>query len=386
MNLRKVAIIIYVTVLTFSVLYSPQPLLPILINEFQVDASHAALLMSVTLIPLSISPIFYGFMLESFTAKKVLRIALIGLTVTEAGICFTSSFKIFLLIRFLQGFMIPAILTSVMTYISVVSEKGLIQKVMSIYIASTILGGFLGRFVSGSISHYFGWKYSFLVLFISLVFSLILTFFLESDSQLQKSRFRFSQALFVVKANPYINMYITIFCTFFVFAGMLNFLPFRLTEISTGINEMQIGIVYSGYIMGIVVSLTSLKFIKLMGGEKRVVLTGLLVFLASIPAFATNSVSIVFISMFVFCGGMFTVHSVESGYLNKISKENKGVVNGVYVSAYYTGGVLGTYLPGFIYTYYGWQLFLLSMSSVIMVGILSAAFIRGKKVEIPDSI
>jgi len=325
-------------------------------------------------------------MLESFTAKKVLRIALIGLTVTEAGICFTSSFKIFLLIRFLQGFMIPAILTSVMTYISVVSEKGLIQKVMSIYIASTILGGFLGRFVSGSISHYFGWKYSFLVLFISLVFSLILTFFLESDSQLQKSRFRFSQALFVVKANPYINMYITIFCTFFVFAGMLNFLPFRLTEISTGINEMQIGIVYSGYIMGIVVSLTSLKFIKLMGGEKRVVLTGLLVFLASIPAFATNSVSIVFISMFVFCGGMFTVHSVESGYLNKISKENKGVVNGVYVSAYYTGGVLGTYLPGFIYTYYGWQLFLLSMSSVIMVGILSAAFIRGKKVEIPDSI
>jgi YNFM family putative membrane transporter len=351
-----------------------------------VDASHAALLMSVTLIPLSISPIFYGFMLESFTAKKVLRIALIGLTVTEAGICFTSSFKIFLLIRFLQGFMIPAILTSVMTYISVVSEKGLIQKVMSIYIASTILGGFLGRFVSGAISHYFGWKYSFLVLFISLVFSLILTFFLESDSQLQKSRFRFSQALFVVKANPYINMYITIFCTFFVFAGMLNFLPFRLTEISTGINEMQIGIVYSGYIMGIVVSLTSLKFIKLMGGEKRVVLTGLLVFLASIPAFATNSVSIVFISMFVFCGGMFTVHSVESGYLNKISKENKGVVNGVYVSAYYTGGVLGTYLPGFIYTYYGWQLFLLSMSSVIMVGILSAAFIRGKKVEIPDSI
>jgi len=376
MDVKKVAIIIYVTVLTFSVLYSPQPLLPILIKEFHVDASHAALLTSVTLIPLSISPIFYGFILESFTAKFVLRIALLALTITEVGICFVSSFNIFLLLRFLQGFMVPAILTSVMTYISVVSEKGVVQKVMSVYIASTILGGFLGRFTSGAISHYFGWRYSFIILFISLVFSLILTFFLESDSKLQKSGFKFTQAISVIKANPYINMYIVIFCTFFVFAGMLNFLPFRLTEISSNINELQIGIVYTGYIMGILVSLNSLKIIKMLGSEKIVVIAGLFVFLVSLPAFAANSVGIIFISMFVFCAGMFTVHAVESGYLNKISMENKGVVNGVYVSAYYTGGVLGTYLPGFIYEYFGWRFFLACLAFIILLGIFSAVFIK----------
>ncbi|WP_273265087.1 MFS transporter [Flexistipes sinusarabici] len=379
MNIKQIGIIIYVTVLAFSVLYSPQPILPTLIREFHITSSQAALLTSVTMIPLSFSPIFFGFILESFTAKKLLRLALLGLTITELGIYMVSSFKIFLLLRFLQGFMLPAILTSIMTYISVGSEKGLIQKIMAIYIASTILGGFLGRFVSGGISHYFGWRYSFLVLFISLVISLVLTFFLESDSKLRKSKFIFSDALKLIKTPPYVNMYITIFCTFFTFASMLNFLPFRLTEISSAIDEFQIGMIYSGYIMGILVSLTSPKVIKLLGSEKRTILTGLAVFLFSVPLFSLYSIKLLFFSMFIFCAGMFTVHSVESGYLNKIARNNKGVVNGVYVSAYYTGGVLGTYFPGFIYKAFGWNFFLAALSFVIISGILSILLINSSR-------
>jgi len=371
MNIKQIGIIIYVTVLAFSVLYTPQPILPTLIKEFHITYSQAALLTSVTMIPLSFSPIFFGFILESFTAKKLLRVALLGLTITEVGIYLVPSFKIFLFLRLFQGFMLPAIFTSIMTYISIVSDKGLIQKVMSVYIASTILGGFLGRFISGGISHYFGWRYTFLVLFISLIISLILTFFLESDSKVQKSKFIFSDALNLIKTSPFINMYIAIFCTFFTFASMLNFLPFRLTEISSEIDDFQIGMIYTGYVMGILVSLTSPKIIKFFGSEKKTILIGLTVFLISVPLFSLYSVKLIFLSMFIFCAGMFTVHSVESGYLNKIARGNKGVVNGVYVSAYYTGGVLGTYFPGFIYNAFGWNFFLAALSLIIICGILS---------------
>jgi len=33
------------------------------------------------------------------------------------------------------------------------------------------------------------------------------------------------------------------------------------------------------------------------------------------------------------------------------------VVNGIYLAFYYSGGVLGSYLPGFVYRCFGWSSF-----------------------------
>ena len=52
---------------------------------------------------------------------------------------------------------------------------------------------------------------------------------------------------------------------------------------------------------------------------------------------------------------MFTVHSVLSGYVNHLARRRKGVVNGLYVSLYYAGGTLGSYLPVVIYEARGWN-------------------------------
>src|SRR5690606_6997113 len=50
---------------SFTVLYAPQPLLPLLAAELGVGCPAASLLITVTLLPLSIAPVAYGFMLES---------------------------------------------------------------------------------------------------------------------------------------------------------------------------------------------------------------------------------------------------------------------------------------------------------------------------------
>jgi YNFM family putative membrane transporter len=55
---------------------------------------------------------------------------------------------------------------------------------------------------------------------------------------------------------------------------------------------------------------------------------------------------------------MFTLHSVLSAFLNHLETERKGLINGLYVSAYYCGGAMGSYLPGFIYQGVGWSAFI----------------------------
>ncbi|MGC9061163.1 MFS transporter [Calditerrivibrio sp.] len=376
MSLKDVFFVVYTAVLTFSVLYSPQPLLPVLMKEFGVDKSSAALITTVTMLPLSLSPIIYGFVLEKFTAKRVMSFAISILVVLEISIYFINDFYLLIFVRLLQGFLIPGVLTSLMTFVSMASEKSLIQRVMSYYIAATILGGFLGRFISGLISKLFGWRYGFLILGFSLAISFILLFFI-SDYKIQvKERITLKNAMNVIKTHPFLNIYITIFCTFFVFAAMLNFIPFRLKEISDNVSEFIIGLSYSGYVMGIIVSLFSMWLIKFFKTEKKVILYGLMIYLMSIPLFSVKSIFFIFFAMFVFCTGMFTTHSIASGFLNKLAITNKGIVNGLYVSFYYTGGVLGTFLPGYLYKSFGWNAFLILLSALILVGVGSAIQIR----------
>jgi YNFM family putative membrane transporter len=144
--------------MTFSALYAPQPLQPILAEEFGVTKESAALLTTVTMLPLSIAPILYGYLLESFSSKKLFSMGLITLSGLQLAFFLTNSFAVMLFIRVLVGMAIPAVLTSVMTYISTTSDKGNVQRQMAMYISATILGGFSGRFFSGLIAAYFGWR------------------------------------------------------------------------------------------------------------------------------------------------------------------------------------------------------------------------------------
>ena len=122
---------------------------------------------------------------------------------------------------------------------------------------------------------------------------------------------------------------------------------------------------YSGYLMGIAVSLNSTRLTGLLGGEMPAVIAGLAVYAAMMLFFNVGSVPVIFVSMFIFCGGMFLVHSTASGYINKHAKNSKGLVNGLYVAFYYTGGTIGSYFPGFIYKRYGWASFVAFLFVVV---------------------
>jgi len=374
MDRVKLLIIIFSTILTFSALYAPQPVQPIIMEYFGVSQSRSALLTTATMFPLSIAPIIYGYMLESVSAKKMLISSLFILAICQFIFFMSNSFGLLIVLRVIEGLSIPAILTGIMTYISTMTSKDNVQKIMAIYISSTILGGFSGRFFSGLISYYTNWRMMFLILGLSLLVATALIGKL-GDNKAAVAKMNMRAVFEVLSLRRFTVTYIMIFSMFFMFAAVLNFIPFRLREINPASSSMLIGVMYTGYIMGIVTSLTSMRLIKILKGETNVIFAGLSIFLLSLVLFVSKDVYVMFLGMFIFCAGMFMTHTVASGYLNKLADKNKGVTNGLYVAFYYSGGTLGSILPGLIYENYSWSVFLLSlavlMSSTIIFGKLS---------------
>ncbi len=357
------------TVVTFCSLYAAQPIQPLFQQEFRLTDFQALLFTTLMMAPLGVAPLFYGYLLESFSAKVMVRWALLLLGILE--ICFSLAGNYFTLlsIRAIQGLMIPAILTSIMSYISYSSSKDKVQHAIAAYIAATILGGFLGRFLSGLCTDLFGWRFFFFVLGLLLLCNCYLLKSMVRDAKMHYARPKPGEIVSLLRAKEFFWLYVSIFCLFFVFAALMNFLPFELKRINPNSGETGIGILYLGYSMGIIVSLNTRRIIKRFGNESDAIGAGILVFGSAILFFMIESYAVMFITMFVFCAGLFTAHSLLSGFVNKLARQNKAIANGLYISFYYTGGTLGSILPGVIFHNFGWHAFLLQLFSMICLAL-----------------
>jgi YNFM family putative membrane transporter len=357
------------TIVTFCSLYAAQPIQPLFQQEFQLTDFQAILFTTLMMAPLGVAPLFYGYLLESFSAKVMVRWALFLLGILEIFFSLAGDYFTLLTIRAIQGLMIPAILTSIMSYISYSSTKEKVQHAIAAYIAATILGGFLGRFLSGLFTDLFGWRFFFFILGLLLLLNCYLLKDMVRDAKLHYARPKMNEVLDILRGKEFFWLYTSIFCLFFVFAALMNFLPFELKRINSGVGETGIGILYLGYSMGILVSLNTRRIINYFGNETDAIGAGILVFGAGLLFFMIENYVVMFVTMFVFCAGLFTAHSLLSGFVNKLASHNKAIANGLYISFYYTGGTLGSVLPGLIFQKFGWHVFLLQLFAMICLAL-----------------
>ena len=372
-------VVIYITILTFSAIYAPQPLLPVLAGQFDVSLDAAAALTTVVFFPLSIAPLVYGYILESFTPRQMLKVSVSLLAISEFFFMVGDSFSVLLGLRLFQGLLVPAILTALMTYVSSETEPGQVRRAMALYIASTIMGGFLGRFVSGIVATLFGWRYSFLVLGISLAVGFLLLGRLKPGRRPQTIKPKADLIVRILRQRSFLKIYVVVFCFFFVFAAIMNFLPFRVTELDPSASEMRIGFMYSGYVLGVFTAIYSVAISEWIGGAVKAMAIGLLVFGFALVGMVISEILVLFFFMFVFCGSLFLVHSTASGHINALATENKGMINGLYVAFYYCGGMFGSSLPGLVYRSFGWPTFILLLLAIAMFGLVTVLSLFERK-------
>ena len=360
------------TVGGISSIYAPQPLLPLLAQAYGVSQATASLAVTATMLPLGLAPLAYGFFLDAVPARPLIGASLGLLAVTTFLLPLCPEFPLFLGLRVVQGLLVPALLTALMTYLATAASPAVVRRVMAAYIAVTVFGGFFGRFFSGLAAEALGWRLPFYGLGAALLLCALACLTLPPDSRSAFLPIRLRDAPDVLKKPGFLAAYGVVALLFFVFSGMLNLLPFRLSELEGGYSPLRAGVMYSGYLMGIVTCLTSHRLTRRLGGPARTMALGAAVVIASALVFAVPAQAAVFASVFVLCTGMFMAHSVAPGVLNGAEGEHKGLVNGLYISFYYSGGALGSFLPGLVLARFGFAAAAAVLVAAALLGTLVA--------------
>ena len=374
MNKKALAVIIYNIMIVLSVMYATQPLQPLLAKEFDISIVQSSLFTAIIMFWLAIAPIIYGYILASVSSKKMLIIATVLLFFTNLALGFSNSFETFLLARCVEGLVVPAILTSSMTILANIDKKN-IQFNMSIYVAATVFGGLVGRVMSGFIATEFGWR----VVFFSLSFALLISLFfiknLKLNIEAKLTKATLNDVLCILADKRFVLIYFTMFSVFFVFAGLLNLMPFRMKELFGDVSEATIGLLYLGYGSGVIVALLSRKIVKFFGSEIKGIFAGGVFYTVMTLFFVSDNLSVIFAMMFLLCIGMFTVHSIATGMANSMKESQKGLTSGMYLTFYYIGGAIGSVVPSMIYRSYGWTS-VIAIFIILLVIVFSLLFLN----------
>ena len=96
---RNLVIALIATVISFSTLYIPQPMLPLLASNFGVTAGEAGLLMTLAMLPLAFAPVLYGYFLQAIPARLMLTVGLILLALNQVCFYFAAEFWHLLALR-----------------------------------------------------------------------------------------------------------------------------------------------------------------------------------------------------------------------------------------------------------------------------------------------
>ena len=320
MKKKDLYIVIYCIIIILSVMYATQPIQPLLAKQF-------------------ITNIFLGL---------------------------ATSYELFLFFRVIEALIVPAILTSLMSILANIDKEN-IKFNMSIYVASTVFGGLVGRIFSGFIATNLSYEFVFYSLSLAILVSIYFISKLSYEGEATISKPKITDVMEILKDKRFLIIYFLMFCVFFVFSGVLNILPFRVKEISSNVSEFQISLLYLGYGMGILISLNSSKIVKYFKNELNTILFGLIFFLFITIFLIQENIIFIFLLIFLFCVGMFTVHTVSTGLANSMKESQKSLTSGMYLSFYYLGGALGSFLPSIIYEKFGWNVVIYMFCIILLI-------------------
>ncbi|MBZ5630107.1 MAG: MFS transporter [Acidobacteriia bacterium] len=359
---------------TFLNVYVTQPLLPFFRHLFHASELEVSLTVSVTIFAVALVAPFVGVIAERKGRKKVIVPSLLLLSLPTALCGTASSLHALIFWRFLQGVFVPGVIAVMLAYIVEEWEGRGVGGAMAAYVSGTVMGGFLGRFLSGMITTHWSWRAAFVVLGgLNLVGALLVRAWLPLSTRFVKAE-HMSHALADARRhlrNPrLLANFGTGAAVLFCLVGCFTYTNFYLAAPPYRLNAAQLGSVFFVYLVGVVITPMSGKFLD-RHGFRRTALLYCAMMIAGLLLTLAPSLPVVIAGLAIFSSGVFIAQAAATVETGAIAGRARSSAAGLYVTFYYFGGSLGATVTGWVWEWKRWHgcVALLASVAVLSLGL-----------------
>ncbi len=342
---------------SFTLLYAPQALLPLLSEDLDATPSTAALVVSVATGTLALALVPMSALAERVGRTRLMTVALATAAVLGLLAPLAPSIEVLLALRAVQGIAIAGLPALAMAHLSEEVRPGAVGGAMGLYVAGNTIGGLSGRLLSSAVADVAGWRAGFaavgvLSLLCVLAFRVLLP--PPTAAPAPVSRGVMLGHLGTHLRDPGVRrLCLTSFVIMSAFVTVYNFLGYRLLGPPFGLSPTLVGLVFLAYLAGTTTAPTSGRLGDRLG--RRAVLLGSVVLsLAAVLLTLSDALPLVLAGLVLFTVGFFGAHTSASGMVGNRAKVGRSQASALYLLAYYAGSSVGGWVGGLAYERGDW--------------------------------
>ena len=343
--------------LTFINLYTPQALLPMLEADFGASVVRAGLTITAPLIAVALVAPVVGGISDALGRRGIILAASFGLVVPTVLVALAPDLDLLILFRFMQGLLMPFIFTVTVAYIADECPGAEGVRATGYYAVGTIMGGFLGRFIAGWVSQFFGWRAAFAAIAaVTLSMAGLIATVMPAERRFRPVRgWRGTLEGF---AGQFGNRQVMATCVvgfavLFSIVSAFTYANVMLAAPPYGLGPAQLGSVFIVYLLGALSPPVASRLILRLGRPLTLLIAGGVAAIGLLLTLAP-SLWLIVAGLGLVAAGVLTEQTVSIGYVALAAERSRSTAVGLYVTCYYIGGSLGGIAPASIWSHLGW--------------------------------
>lgn len=389
---RRISLALFVAAMvTFALLHSPQPLLPLLADDLGIGAARSTLAISVATATLAVGVLVVAPLSDRFGRTSFIRGSLLAATALGLACAAAPTWPVLEALRAAQGAALAGLVAVAVAFLREELEPGAGGPAIALYVGGNALGGMTGRLVAAGLAEVGGWR-----LGLAGVGALAVVGTVVAWRLLPASR-RFVPATpglrplarrtAAVLADPaLLALYVLAFTLMGAFFAVWNTLGFRLEGAPYGLSPGLSGLVFTLYALGSVASARAGRLAQ-RWGRRTVVLLAVLLLLAGLALTLAAPLVLVVVGIAVVTIGFFAAHGVASGWVAvraAAAGRSTGQASSLYLVGYYLGASIGGGAGGVAWERAGWDAVVLVAGVLVVLALgLTVALSRTRPLAAP---
>ncbi|WP_051470899.1 MFS transporter [Patulibacter minatonensis] len=366
---------------TFALLYTTQPLLPLLSRELHVSSATSSLTLAATSLGVTVSLLPAGWLSDAWGRTRVMKLSLIGSAVLIILAAASPNFEVLVGIRFLQGVALAGLPAVAMAYLVEEVHPSSLGSSIGLYIGGNAIGGMAGRLVGGAFADLGGWRVSLLgVGLISLACTAVFLKLAPASQHFTRKAFAMRPTLTSLRDHlrdpGQLRLDAMAALLMGTFVAVFNGLSFRLEDAPYGLGETAIAAVFLVYPLGSLSSAVAGRLADRIG-RRAVLPVGVLIAGAGLALTLLHPLPLVILGIAVLTIGFFAAHSVASSWVGRRAAHAPAQASALYLLAYYLGASIAGPLGGTAWDSGGWNEVVLVGAVLLVLAFVVSLRLRG---------
>ncbi|HTR16468.1 MAG TPA: MFS transporter [Acetobacteraceae bacterium] len=365
--------------LTVVDLFGTQAILPSLARAYQVAPAAMSIAVNATTFGMAFAGLAVTTFSNRIDHRRGVALSLLLLAVPTALLGTMPPLGLFAALRVAQGVFMATAFSLTLAWLGEACSARAAAGAFAAYITGNVASNLIGRLLSAGLADYLGLPANFLgfaLLNIAGAALALATMRAASPHARGAARTSIGAIWRSHLGNPALRVSFAIgFCILFAFLGTFTYVNFALTAPPFSVGPMMLGVVYLVFLPSIFTTPLAGHLVAWLGRAPGL-WASLAVAAIGLPLLVQPSLVLVLAGLVLVGVGTFLAQAIATSTVGAAATGERAAASGMYLAAYYLGGLLGTAVLGQVYQHFGWNGCVVGVAVALAASAMLAALLR----------